>query len=540
MRKLITLLFIIISLKAISQPLLTQTYRYGGKVTFEGDTRILDSVLLFTSGTDTMRFGCKSGECKLLVNKSLNIYGTVVLNDSVFIKQNALPGTYLTTDGSGYAYWDSINVTGGNLAIGEPITNANIGSILFSDSNRELAQDSANLFWDNVNKRMGIGTIAGNSSRVLIRGEDATSSNYALRVQNNAVTPAEIFNVRNDEFVGINTNTPLLSLPIGGTINSFSVGIPTVTNAGLNINDRGVAYRRDVNGLVWLDYSNQNASGSSAVVIRMSNNTTQASATIAKTGNLYSPNQFGNEPQSLVFLNKAPSNNRMKFSLLSVDTVTNSYFDWLTGDTGGASLPSDGNVNGGVSQTSSVMRLMGSGSLLVGTTTEISSSILTLNSATRGFLPPRMTTAQRDAIVSPAEGLVLYTTTDSSLNYRTGNLWNNIGSGIYTPTLTNVTNITSSVAYPCMYDVVGKKVNVSCQVGVEITSTGDYQIDISLPISSDFSNIYDCIGVGSSDSKNEYPQYIDADTTNNRARVHGNDNDATSHNHFINFSYYIK
>jgi hypothetical protein len=50
------------------------------------------------------------------------------------------------------------------------------------------------------------------------------------------------------------------------------------------------------------------------------------------------------------------------------------------------------------------------GSLLLGTTTNAASSILTMESTTQGFLPPRMTAAQRTAIASPAEGLIVYQT----------------------------------------------------------------------------------------------------------------------------------
>jgi hypothetical protein len=49
--------------------------------------------------------------------------------------------------------------------------------------------------------------------------------------------------------------------------------------------------------------------------------------------------------------------------------------------------------------------------LLVGTTTDVASSKLTIHSTTQGFLPPRMTTTQKNAITSPAAGLVVYDTT---------------------------------------------------------------------------------------------------------------------------------
>lgn len=52
-----------------------------------------------------------------------------------------------------------------------------------------------------------------------------------------------------------------------------------------------------------------------------------------------------------------------------------------------------------------------------------SSAILHLESTDRGFLPPRMTTAQRDNIANPKAGLTIFNTQDSSLQYYTGRCW---------------------------------------------------------------------------------------------------------------------
>lgn len=51
------------------------------------------------------------------------------------------------------------------------------------------------------------------------------------------------------------------------------------------------------------------------------------------------------------------------------------------------------------------------------------SSMLDVKSTTKGLLPPRMTTAQRNAIVAPVEGLVIYNTNDKALNVYTGTSW---------------------------------------------------------------------------------------------------------------------
>jgi len=41
----------------------------------------------------------------------------------------------------------------------------------------------------------------------------------------------------------------------------------------------------------------------------------------------------------------------------------------------------------------------------------------------KGFLPPRMTTTERDAISNPAHGLQIYNTTTDCINYRVGLVW---------------------------------------------------------------------------------------------------------------------
>ena len=55
------------------------------------------------------------------------------------------------------------------------------------------------------------------------------------------------------------------------------------------------------------------------------------------------------------------------------------------------------------------------------------SAVLEVTSTIKGFLPPRMTTAQRDAIGTPAAGLIIYNTTTAKLNVYT-TAWEQITS----------------------------------------------------------------------------------------------------------------
>ncbi|GAA3754800.1 hypothetical protein [Flavobacterium ginsengiterrae] len=67
----------------------------------------------------------------------------------------------------------------------------------------------------------------------------------------------------------------------------------------------------------------------------------------------------------------------------------------------------------------------------IGTTSPSPSSILDVSSTTQGFLTPRMTTAQRTAITSPADGLMVYDTDLRSFYYYSlpAASWTMINSG---------------------------------------------------------------------------------------------------------------
>jgi len=68
-----------------------------------------------------------------------------------------------------------------------------------------------------------------------------------------------------------------------------------------------------------------------------------------------------------------------------------------------------------------------------GTASNAASAALTIDSTTKGMLPPRMTNTQRDAISSPATGLTLYSTTDSELQFYNGSAWTSAGGGSSSP-----------------------------------------------------------------------------------------------------------
>ncbi len=80
------------------------------------------------------------------------------------------------------------------------------------------------------------------------------------------------------------------------------------------------------------------------------------------------------------------------------------------------------------------MVLRANGSLGLGTISPAASAVLDVSSTSQGFLPPRMTTVQRDAIASPATGLMIFNTTAAQYQFWTGTAWSGLGSGGGLPT----------------------------------------------------------------------------------------------------------
>ena len=124
-------------------------------------------------------------------------------------------------------------------------------------------------------------------------------------------------------------------------------------------------------------------------------------------GNLYGPKfNIVGAGDSYVY---TTAHNLVLGTTLSSNTYTNDIVMF----TGGSLSGSSGNER---------MRITTAGNVGIGTIAPISTSILELSSTTKGFLPPRLSTTQRDAITTPADGLVVYNSTQGTLNTYNGTL----------------------------------------------------------------------------------------------------------------------
>jgi hypothetical protein len=71
------------------------------------------------------------------------------------------------------------------------------------------------------------------------------------------------------------------------------------------------------------------------------------------------------------------------------------------------------------------MHIANAGNIGMGTTSPNVSAKLEVNSTTQGFLPPKMTTAQKLLIGTPASGLMVYDTSLNQMSYYNGGAWVN-------------------------------------------------------------------------------------------------------------------
>lgn len=71
------------------------------------------------------------------------------------------------------------------------------------------------------------------------------------------------------------------------------------------------------------------------------------------------------------------------------------------------------------------LNVLAPGKVVIGTEPSVgdTSAVLEVRSTTKGFLPPVMTTDERDAITSPAEGLEIYNLDTHTKNFWNGTVW---------------------------------------------------------------------------------------------------------------------
>ena len=151
------------------------------------------------------------------------------------------------------------------------------------------------------------------------------------------------------------------------------------------------------------------------------------------TGATLASNVVSSSLASTGTLNKLEvSTTTNKISLFNNNSSSNK--DISLKSTNGNILIETVNSAGKIFLTSALVGISGTNTAVgIGTKTPNSTSILELNSTTKGFLPPRMNDVQRDLISTPTAGLMIYCTNcgvnGGEPQYFNGNAWVNLTGG---------------------------------------------------------------------------------------------------------------
>jgi hypothetical protein len=132
------------------------------------------------------------------------------------------------------------------LTIGTtPITSGTVGRLIFQGTGNVVQQDS-NLFWDNTNKRLGIGATPNSSTLLDLRAQGALSTDIAFRVRNSADSD-NLFSVNGIGNLALraSSGTEPFTIHHSGTLQAK---LEVASNAGvLRIYNAGVL-RHDIDG----------------------------------------------------------------------------------------------------------------------------------------------------------------------------------------------------------------------------------------------------------------------------------------------------
>jgi hypothetical protein len=112
-------------------------------------------------------------------------------------------------------------------------------------------------------------------------------------------------------------------------------------------------------------------------------------------------------------------------------------------------------------------------------------------------------------------------------------------SDVYTPTLTNTTNLAASTAYECQYTQTQNVVTVTGKVDVDPTGAGQCVLGFSLPIATTFDAVEQCGGTAAAPAVAGFVAAIYADVTNQRATFEWVAVDTANRSLYFTFSYRI-
>ena len=280
------------------------------------------------------------------------------------------------------------------------------GSVLFSNGTT-IAQDNAQLFWDDTNNRLGIGTTNFPGSIKLAVSGQIGGSTYSATYLDLTGAIAEL---RGNSGIGYYSSAG--SHIFYGASSVERMRITSAGNTLINTTvDQGGKLQIKAGGALSTDIALRvRNSADSADLMTVNGLGNVGIGTAAPTqkldviGNIGMTGQF-EVPDGVVFSNYTSgslASIRTKGIDIGLSSAIANYGVIETSTTYGISL----NINGATK-----VKVDGTtGNVGIGTTAPVASAKVQIDSTTQGFLPPRMTNAQRIAIATPAVGLCVYCT----------------------------------------------------------------------------------------------------------------------------------
>jgi hypothetical protein len=274
------------------------------------------------------------------------------------------------------------------------------GAIQFSNGSA-FASDASNFFWDDTNNRLGVGTNAP-ASQLEIKGNDDAS----FQISGGIAGRRALFSYFNAPSVFEFDVSNILRIKNGSTYSLY-----TDTTGSVGIGTLSPSARTHIKG-------SGSTSATTSLLVQNSAGTTSLQIT---------------DSNLLCLGGTTSSFPAIKRNGTAIDFR-------LADDSGFA------NINASIVDVKSILYVAGQvdfggsdGRIVLPTAARglcvsqdysfpVSSALLEVKSTTKGFLPPRMTTTQKNAIASPAAGLIVYDSTLGKLCVRTASAWETITS----------------------------------------------------------------------------------------------------------------
>ena len=244
-------------------------------------------------------------------------------------------------------------------------------------------------------------------SQLSVIGTGNTATTTALLVQNSDGT--DMLSVKDDLSVVFNSTitsaSSTLRFDVGGVgtirMNSDKVAIGGNTTPTARLHIKGSGATSATTALLV-----QNSAGTDLLKVEDGGNIVTSGFTFQS--NILKPNVNG-------YIGVDRNNNRT-FSVVD-SNATRTYLNIQSSST---SNFADVSIN------TDHLVVKKEGNVAVGTSTLDASAKLQVDSTTQGFLPPRMTTTERDAISTPAAGLMIYNTTTNKAQCYNGTIWSDL------------------------------------------------------------------------------------------------------------------